>query len=476
MLASFALIAPLMLITLLSTSPAFSAVDHDTILRDRLSSVRELLDRRHANRTMLNSKIERFASNLDRLQMERESALSALTDQQDRARMLEQELDKLMPRLLPRLDLLDQVRKDGARTISGLASIERNADLKDRTRARLMATKTASIEQMLRTSTAVRRLRRVPNALTARHRDVDFQIPLLAASVDRLELRQSQLQRQRDGAIRELADLTVDIERLTAEEHRLARNMIARSLEATDGADVSPDSLKAVLVNRRGLGKSVLGAADVRGIALRQTQPTPVARPLDGIGAEIGLAAATSRASNDIALSAKKQTSALLAGWASRKQPWAADVASPSPAATNDEIADRIDSVRLETTRALVPTVETIGYNLADEKPVDDHPAIEIAALPRQRVAAPDNGRVAFAGEFRSYGLLLIIEHGNGYHTLLWGFSSLDIGFGDAVRAGQIIGTVKDGPSPRLHVELRRNGQPVSPEVWLAASNSGVKG
>ena len=90
---------------------------------------------------------------------------------------------------------------------------------------------------MRRASKSVRRLRRVPNVLTASHRDVDFQIPLLAASLDRLDLRQSQLQRQRDAAIRELAELTVDIERLTAEEHRLARNMIARSLEASDGAD-----------------------------------------------------------------------------------------------------------------------------------------------------------------------------------------------------------------------------------------------
>ena len=91
-------------------------------------------------------------------------------------------------------------------------------------------------------------------------------------------------------------------------------------------------------------------------------------------------------------------------------------------------------------------------------------------------MAAPGDGRVAFAGDFRSYGLLLIIEHGNEYHTLLWGFSSLDIEVGDTVQAGQIIGIVKDEPSPKLHIELRRNGQPVSPEVWLAASNSGVKG
>jgi septal ring factor EnvC (AmiA/AmiB activator) len=105
-----------------------------------------------------------------------------------------------------------------------------------------------------------------------------------------------------------------------------------------------------------------------------------------------------------------------------------------------------------------------------------DHPAIEIAAKPRQRVAAPEDGVVVFANRFRSYGLLLIIEHDSEYHTLLWGFSSLDIELGDHIQAGQIVGTAGTGQSPKLHVELRRNGEPVSPELWLAASNSGVKG
>ncbi|MGI9484899.1 MAG: murein hydrolase activator EnvC family protein [Geminicoccaceae bacterium] len=456
----------------LLTTPAFSAVDHDAILRDRLNDVRELLDRRQAYRSLLTGRIERFSLKLDRLQSEREAALQALAEQEDRARAYERELDRLMPRLLPRLGLLDQFRKNGARTIAGLAAMERSTDLKDRTRSRLLAAQTASIEQMRRASTAVRLLRRVPNALTARHRDVDFQIPLLAASANRLDLKQSQLQRRRDAAIRDLADLAVDIERLTVEEHRLARNMIARSLEVTDRADVEPSNPHSILLDRRGLGKSTIGGADVRGFALRQTQPTPVARPLTGIGARSRIAAAASARPDDAAaLSAKSQASALLAGWSRRKKPWAADLASLNAAPTGSSLAARVNSGRIDSSQALVPAIETIGFTASG-----DHAEIEIAALPRQQVAAPGDGRVAFAGDFRSYGLLLIIEHGNEYHTLLWGFSSLDIEVGDTVQAGQIIGIVKDEPSPKLHIELRRNGQPVSPEVWLAASNSGVKG
>ena len=463
----------LVVATTVFAEPTFAAVDHGEILRDRLTSVRELLDRRQAHRTMLTGRIERLSGRLDQLQTEREIALEALADQEDRARAHERELDRLMPRLLPRLALFDRLRKDGARTIAGLAHLERNADLANRARARIKATQTTSIEQMRLASTAVRLLRRTPNAMTAHHRDIDFQIPLLRASASRLDLKQSQLQRRRDAAIRDLADLTVDIERLTAEEHRLARNMIARNLEASGRIDVRSGSVGSVLTHRRAQGNAAIIGADIRGIVLQQTQPTPVARPLDGARARSDMARIAPASAYNAALSAKTEASALLAGWANRKRPWAADVSSLE--ARPDAVGLNPDgkSGPSEGRQVLVPTIETVGYTAGDN---DGYPEIAIAAQPGQPVAAPHSGRVAFAGDFRSYGLLLIIEHGNGYHTLLWGFSSLGIGFGDAIQAGQIVGSVKDGPSPKLHVELRRNGQPVSPEMWLAASNSGVKG
>jgi septal ring factor EnvC (AmiA/AmiB activator) len=93
-------------------------------------------------------------------------------------------------------------------------------------------------------------------------------------------------------------------------------------------------------------------------------------------------------------------------------------------------------------------------------------------------VAAPEDGRVVFASAFKSYGLLLIIEHDSEYHTLLWGFSRLDVEAGDRVDTGQIVGVMgESGPEPpKLHVELRRHGRPVNPLPWLAASSSKVRG
>ncbi len=454
--------------------PASAAVDYDTILRDRLESVRELLDRRQAHRSMLTARIERLSSGLDGLQIDRETALQALSDQEDIARALERELDRLMPRLTPRLNLLDRVRKEGARAIAGLASMERGKDLSDdRIRSRLLATRAPSIEQMRRASTALRLLRRGPREMTARHRDVDFQIPLMAAAVSRLELKQSQLQRRRDAAIRDLADLTLEIDRLTAEEHRLARNMIARGLEASDSLE--PSRSKASLANRRMLGKSSVSSANLRGIALRQALPTPVPRPRGEILAGMHQATIAKAGRDDAVLSAKSDALAVTSGWERKKEERTARVALRNILPSGDTVA-QVGRGQIDEGQALTPSIEAIGYVSANGARSDSDHRIKIDARPRQRVAAPHKGRIAFAGNFRSYGLLLIIERGNGYHTLLWGFSSLDIGLGDNVQTGQIIGVMRDEPSPKLNVELRRNGQPVSPEVWLAASNSGVKG
>jgi septal ring factor EnvC (AmiA/AmiB activator) len=68
----------------------------------------------------------------------------------------------------------------------------------------------------------------------------------------------------------------------------------------------------------------------------------------------------------------------------------------------------------------------------------------------------------------------LIIEHEREYHTLLWGFARLDVRVGDRLQTGQIVGIMDAGADevPVLHVERRRNGQPVN----LAANSSRVQG
>ena len=88
-------------------------------------------------------------------------------------------------------------------------------------------------------------------------------------------------------------------------------------------------------------------------------------------------------------------------------------------------------------------------------------------------VVAPFDGRVLYAGPFRSYGLILIIDHGQGYHTLLAGLGRLHMAVGQTVLAGEPIGVMardKELSADRLdlYLELRHDGTPIDPLPWLA--------
>ncbi len=103
---------------------------------------------------------------------------------------------------------------------------------------------------------------------------------------------------------------------------------------------------------------------------------------------------------------------------------------------------------------------------------------ILIKTRPKAQVIAPYGGQVVFAGKFRSYGQLLIIEHGEGYHSLLAGLDRIDSVIGQSVLAGEPVGVMErsDKRAPVLYLELRRNGQPINPLPWLTAGKSKVNG
>lgn len=92
---------------------------------------------------------------------------------------------------------------------------------------------------------------------------------------------------------------------------------------------------------------------------------------------------------------------------------------------------------------------------------------ITIKTRPNAQVISPYDGTVLFAGPFRGYGELLIIEHGDGYHTLLAGIGRLDTSVGQSLLAGEPVGIMVADSNSSLYIEIRKNGQPVNPSTWL---------
>jgi murein hydrolase activator len=110
---------------------------------------------------------------------------------------------------------------------------------------------------------------------------------------------------------------------------------------------------------------------------------------------------------------------------------------------------------------------------------------LSIAARAGGQITVPCDGWVVYAGTFRNYGQLLILNAGGGYHVLLAGMERISVDLGQFVVTGEPVAvmgggaTSADAPAgaggqPVLYVEFRKDGVPVDPGPWWAA-NEGQK-
>lgn len=85
------------------------------------------------------------------------------------------------------------------------------------------------------------------------------------------------------------------------------------------------------------------------------------------------------------------------------------------------------------------------------------------------QVVAPYDGEIEFAGPFRSYGRVMILNVGNGYHIVLAGMATTFAEAGQEVLAGEPIGEMTDDVrlDPDLYMEIRKQSTPQNPSLWL---------
>ena len=115
---------------------------------------------------------------------------------------------------------------------------------------------------------------------------------------------------------------------------------------------------------------------------------------------------------------------------------------------------------------------------------------VSIVTRPGAQVTAPCDGWVVYAAPYRSYGKLLILNGGGGYHVVLAGMERISVDIGQFVLTGEPVAVMGNGPQvasvmtgavgtnqPVLYIEFRKDGAPVDPNPWWATpDNAKVRG
>lgn len=467
---------------------------------DRLGELRERLTRRAALHRLVSRQVSDLALEVEDLLLRREEAEAALNEAREETRRLDRRLDRLVPRLLVRSAAVRERRDQAGRALAELAVLSRQVQLDPTLRARMLAISPVLLARLRGAEASIASLEEERERATRRHRELENQKPLLLAELRQLQGQREQKKQQYDVLLARLERLDTELADLERAERSLAAAALRTEHAHAARAEPQADQPALDVPTAWSAPPDATSDASIKGLAMRGDYAAPSTHAVQPSVAQVvaiapGGAGALAKPSLlgeamfDVLPPPAKPFQVAIKG----------DLAAALPAASHNatSFAGPVDVAYREPFGApeaegeppmarlpgsavapLIPAPgQPVGQFSRDSYRPDD-PAITIVAGPGQPVAAPDDGRVVFAHPFKSYGLLLIIEHDSEYHTLLWGFSRLDVETGDRVRTGQIVGVmgeVGDEP-PKLHVELRRHGRPVNPLPWLAASSSKVRG
>jgi septal ring factor EnvC (AmiA/AmiB activator) len=148
-------------------------------------------------------------------------------------------------------------------------------------------------------------------------------------------------------------------------------------------------------------------------------------------------------------------------------------------------------AVAFASAKGLLP-LPVMGMRLRGFGEADDlgssQKGLTISTRSQAQVTAPCDGWVVYAGPFRSYGQLLILNAGGGYHVLLAGMDRISVSLGQFVLTGEPVaemGTASNqivsvvggtAKQPVLYVEFRKDGQSIDPGPWWALNSEKVRG
>lgn len=271
---------------------------------------------------------------------------------------------------------------------------------------------------------------------------------LLRSTVPELERRAEALR----GAIRHLAELRADIAARRAQAGQARAELAERSSEMRALVAQRQELAARNETERERLARRAAGLAAQAG-DLREL--------LERLEAEREAAAAEERRRAEAAARAAAQEAAAQER-ARERERRAAAVAARPPEAPGDAGEARMP----------LPVAGTVRLRYGESDPFGNASrGLRIEARPGAAVVSPHEGSIMFAGPFKGYGQILIVEHANGYHSLIAGLGRIDARVGQQVLAGEPVGAMaapQDG-NPDLYYELRRNGQPINPQRGLSA-------
>lgn len=273
--------------------------------------------------------------------------------------------------------------------------------------------------------------------------------------------------------LRRAADkLAADLGRLVSLKQEAARE---RDRLRADATTLAEDRARIEFLVAERQSQSDASAAE---LAAQESRAAALADQATGLKDLIG------RMEKEITAAVKAKAEA---EEAAAKRRAAAEAVRDQAPPTNLGAADRLaPALAFVDAKGLLP-LPVNGQRLRAYREEDDFgnlsEGMSIATRPNAQVNSPSDGWIVYAGPFRSYGKLLIINAGDGYHVLLAGMDEISVQLGQFVLAGEPVammaspklasaGTVDIvSTQPVLYIEFRKDGDSIDPAPWWAATD-----